>query len=109
MPRAKQPKRATKCANPVVRKKRAPLKKVPAPLVIDPNQRYSLFEVHAALRQSHVKTFDDIRKGRIAVIKDGARTYVLGSELIRRSASPCPAPLSAKRRGRPRSAAASAL
>ncbi len=44
---------------------RAKLKRVPLPAVIDPNQRYSLAETHAALSQSHAKTFQDIKLGRL--------------------------------------------
>ena len=61
------------------------LKRVPRPAVIDPNQRYSLAETHAALGQSHAKTFQDIKRGRLKTLKDGRRRYVLGSELIRRA------------------------
>lgn len=65
--------------------KRASIKRAPRPAVIDPNQRYSLAETHAALGQSHVKTFQDIKRGRLQTITDGRRRYVLGSELIRRA------------------------
>ena len=63
----------------------AGIKRVPRPAVIDPNQRYSLAETHAALGQSHAKTFKDINRGALQTIKDGRRRYVLGSELIRRA------------------------
>jgi hypothetical protein len=43
--------------------KRAGIKRVPRPQLIDPNQRYSLAETHAGLGQSHVKTFQDIKRG----------------------------------------------
>jgi hypothetical protein len=65
--------------------KRAPRKQVPRPLLIDPNQRYSLAETNAALCQSHVKTFADIKRGKLKTILDGRRRYVLGAEIIRRS------------------------
>jgi hypothetical protein len=65
--------------------KRTGIKRVPPPAVIDPCQRYELAEVHAALRQSHTKTFKDIREGRLATIRDGRRRYVLGAEILRRS------------------------
>jgi hypothetical protein len=64
--------------------RRAGIKRVPRPAVIDPNQRYTLAETHAVLGQSHVKTFRDIKRGVLQTIKDGRRRYVLGSELIRR-------------------------
>jgi hypothetical protein len=68
-----------------MRKKR---RKVPRPLLIDPNQRYTLAETHAALGQSHMKTFADIKRGNLKTILDGRRRYVLGSEIIRRSRTP---------------------
>jgi hypothetical protein len=60
------------------------IKKVPRPAFIDANQRYTMAEVHAALGQSHTKTFQDIKRGKLATVKDGRRRYVIGSELIRR-------------------------
>ena len=66
-------------------KPRAGIKRVPRPAVIDPNQRYSLAETHAALGQSHAKTFQDIKRGTLQTVRDGRRRYVLGSELIRRA------------------------
>jgi hypothetical protein len=62
--------------------------KVQPPAQIDAHQRYSLAEANAILRQSAAKTFSDIRQGKLRVFKDGARTYVTGAELIRRSAPP---------------------
>ena len=57
---------------------RAGIKRVPRPLLIDPNQRYTLAETHAVLGHSHVKTFQDIkrghapnRQGRSAAIRPG--------------------------------------
>jgi hypothetical protein len=58
---------------------------VPIPAVIDSNMRYSLPEAAAILRQSLSKTFKDIAEKKLATRPDGGRTYVLGSELIRRS------------------------
>ena len=66
---------------------RARLRRVPRPAFIDPNQRYSLTEMHAPFAQSHAKTFQDIKLGRLKTMKDGRRRYVLGSELIRRARS----------------------
>ena len=60
------------------------------PALIDPNQRYTIPETNALLRQSNAKTYIDIRQGRLRVLKDGARTYVLGAEIIRRSAMASP-------------------
>lgn len=54
--------------------------------VLDPLQRYSISEADSLLRQSRSKTYEDIANGVLRVTKDGARTYVPGSEIIRRSA-----------------------
>lgn len=69
------------------RTSRAGLERVPRSAVIDPNQRYSLAEMHATLSQSHAKTFQDIKLGRLKSMRDGRRRYLLGSELIRRARS----------------------
>lgn len=64
------------------------------PALIDPNQRYEIDEGSAILRQSRAKTFQDIKLDpakdprALRVIKDGARTYIPGTELIRRSTLP---------------------
>jgi hypothetical protein len=63
------------------------VKRVSPPAIIDSNQRYELAEVHAVLRQSHTKTFADIKAGRMQTLTDGRRRYVLGSELIRISST----------------------
>lgn len=55
---------------------------------LDELQRYTIEETCAFLRQSRQKTYDDINKGLLTVIKDGRRTYVPGSEIARRSAAP---------------------
>lgn len=52
---------------------------------IDPNQRYQIDEAVQYLRQSRAKTYTDINAGLLKTIKDGKRTYIPGSELIRRS------------------------
>lgn len=59
--------------------------KIQPPAVIDPNQRYEMVEACAILRQSKAGVYKDIAAGRLSVIKEGARTYVHGTELIRRS------------------------
>jgi hypothetical protein len=56
------------------------------PATIDPLQRHTINEATALLRQSRAKTYADIRNNKLKIIKDGARTYIHGSELIRRSA-----------------------
>ena len=52
---------------------------------LDPNQRYAVEEAAAYLRQSRAKTYVDIRKGVLEVIKDGRRTYVPGRAIAKRS------------------------
>jgi hypothetical protein len=63
-------------------------KVVTVPPLIDSNQRYPIAESSAILRQSIAKTYTDIKRGDLRIIKDGARTYIPGSELIRRSTLP---------------------
>lgn len=55
---------------------------------VDPNQRYGIDEANAYLRQSRAKTYNDIAAGALKVIKDGKRTYIPGSEIVRRSTLP---------------------
>lgn len=63
-------------------------KKVPAPAVIDERQRYSFAEACAVLRFSAAHGYKEIAAGRLNVIREGRRTYVHGTELIRRSSVP---------------------
>ncbi len=51
------------------------------PTIVDPNQRYSIPEANALLRQSTSKTFQQIKSGELRVIRDGGRTYVPGAEI----------------------------
>ncbi len=60
----------------------------PSAIRFDERLRYSIPEASALLRQSRAKTYLDIRAGLIRVIRDGARTYVPGSEILKRSAIP---------------------
>ena len=55
---------------------------------LEPNRRYTIPAASGLLSQSRAKTYLDIRAGKLAVIKDGRRTYVPGSEIIRRSTLP---------------------
>jgi len=55
---------------------------------VDPCQRYEIPEASAYLRQSDAKTYADIKAGKLRVIKDGWRTFVPGSEIVRRSTLP---------------------
>ena len=52
---------------------------------LDPKQRYSINETNAYLRQSRAKTYKDIKDGKLAVIKDGRRTYIPGAAIAARS------------------------
>ena len=53
---------------------------------LDTLQRYTVPEASAYLRQSRAKTYQDIAKGLLPIIKDGRRTYVPGSAIAERSA-----------------------
>ena len=55
---------------------------------LDLNQRYAVEEAAAYLRQSRAKTFNDIRDGKLAALKDGRRTYVTGRSIAKRSGAP---------------------
>ena len=55
---------------------------------LDPNQRYTIEEANAYLRQSRATTYAQIKSGRLLTIKQGRRTYVPGSELVRHSQIP---------------------
>jgi hypothetical protein len=68
------------------KKKRRP--KVAIPAVIDPNQRYDLFESASILRLGDSTLFTRMRQKRITVLKDGERSFIMGSELIRYAQSP---------------------
>ncbi len=57
----------------------------PPPVVIDVHQRYSLPEACALLRLSRAYVYKEIRAGRLHTIKDGRRSFVHGSEIVRRS------------------------
>jgi len=57
-------------------------------LPVDSNQRYEIGEASAYLRQSVAKTYLDIKAGRLQILKDGWRTFVPGSEIVRVSTLP---------------------
>jgi hypothetical protein len=67
-------------------KKRKPEARVFPPL--EPHRRYTIPAASGLLSQSRAKTYLDIRAGVLAVIKDGRRTYIPGTEIIRRSTLP---------------------
>jgi hypothetical protein len=50
--------------------------------------RYSVPEAASLLRQSVPKTWLDIRDRKLAVIREGGRTFVPGSEIVRRCRLP---------------------
>lgn len=52
---------------------------------LDERQRYTVPEACAYLRQSRAKLYNDIAAGLISTIQDGARRYVPGTEIVRRS------------------------
>ncbi len=60
----------------------------PLRIPLEPHRRYVIPEAAALLRQSQSTTFLQIRNGTLRVIRDGGRTYVPGSEIIRRSTLP---------------------
>jgi len=51
---------------------------------VDVNQRYTVDEAGAYLRKSRTSIYDDIAAGRLRIIKEGARTFVPGSEIAGR-------------------------
>jgi hypothetical protein len=55
---------------------------------VDPNRRYTVPDTSELLAQSVAKTYLDIQRKHLQIIKDGARTYIPGSEIIRRSTLP---------------------
>jgi hypothetical protein len=57
---------------------------------LDLCQRYTIRETSAYLRQSHTKTYADIRAGLLKTFKDGRRRYVNGTAIIERSRAPRP-------------------
>lgn len=58
---------------------------------LDLNQRYTIPEATAYLRQSRAKTYTDIKDGKLPILKDGKRTYVAGRVIAARSGADCEA------------------
>lgn len=52
---------------------------------LDEKQRYSVPEAGAYLRTCRAKIYLKIKSGELRIIKDGARTLIPGSEIIRLS------------------------
>ena len=61
------------------------------PPALDPRQRYTIPEANALLRQGNSKTFEQIKAGELKVIRDKGRTYIPGSEIVKRSTLPAAA------------------
>lgn len=59
-----------------------PCRELPA---LDANQRYTIDEASAYLRQSRAKTYQDISSGALHSITDGRRRYVPGWAIAERS------------------------
>lgn len=60
-----------------------------APLpAVDPNQRYSIPEAEQYLRISRSELYLRIQRGSLRAIKDGRRTFIPGSEIVRVSTLP---------------------
>ena len=55
---------------------------------LDLNQRYTIPEASAYLRQCRAKTYKDIKAGNLRIIKDARRTYVPGTAIAERSRVP---------------------
>jgi len=62
---------------------RATERRTKRPLLIDPNQFYSVPEVAAARDQCPSLTWQDIAAGRLKATKRDKRTVILGAEVIR--------------------------
>lgn len=54
---------------------------------LDENQRYTIVEATAYLRQSIAKTYEDIKAGSLDSFTDGRRRYIPGTAILARSKS----------------------
>jgi hypothetical protein len=79
---------AAKVRKSVKRKNRPAPVAAAAPVRIDPRQRYTLPESAAALRFGLPTLYTRMAEDRIRVVRDGGRTFILGSELIRYAKDP---------------------
>jgi hypothetical protein len=61
------------------------LKRQAAVPTLDPARRYTVPDASALLSQSVAKTYQQLKDGVLASIKDGKRRYIPGSEIVRRS------------------------
>jgi excisionase family DNA binding protein len=55
---------------------------------LDPAQRYNVPEAASFLRISRATLYTLITAGELRIIKEGARVFVPGSEIVRRSSLP---------------------
>lgn len=55
---------------------------------LDPLRRYPVEQAMAYLGISRKRFYDNIKAGRIKIVKDGRRTFVPASEVIRCSQAP---------------------
>jgi excisionase family DNA binding protein len=68
--------------------KTPPRKARPALPPVDSGQRYSPEEAADYLRSSRWSVFKDLKEGRLRAIREGRRTFIPGTEIIRRSTLP---------------------
>jgi hypothetical protein len=64
--------------------------RIVAPVVIDPNQDFSVDEAAAIRRCCRAQIYKDLKAKppRLVAFKRGRRTYISGAELIRRAGAP---------------------
>lgn len=55
------------------------------PPFFSPDLRYSVPEAAALLRQSVSRTWADINSGKLTPLRDQGRTYIPGTEIVKRS------------------------
>jgi excisionase family DNA binding protein len=67
-----------------------PRRTTPPLPVLDERQRYDVDEAARLLRLSRAQIYVDMREGNLRFIKDGRRSFIPGSEIIRRSRLPTP-------------------
>lgn len=49
---------------------------------VDPDQRYTIPETAARLRVGRTRLYEKIRNGDLKIVKDGKRSFVLGSAIL---------------------------
>ena len=74
---------------PILSIPKTPPRKVrPALPQVDSRQRYTPEEAADYLRSSRWSVFKDLKEGRLRAIREGRRTFIPGTEIIRRSTLP---------------------